>query len=425
MHFSSRIALFIYKTLTTLAAPLGAGYLAYKKRKDPPYGRRIFELLGCHSDSFDSCIWFHGASVGEINAIKPLVAEFKKQHPNENIVLTTMTTTGLNAAKSLKGIKVVFSPLDSPLSVTGFLRSFNPKAQIIIDTELWPNMLGLTKKHGCKIAIVNARMQEKNCKNYLKHKVLVEDLISENLSKVMCITESDKNRFIKIGVPKQNVMVTGNIKYDLKPREYMFNDSKKIKDQLLGNSVFGAISIHDGEEHTVIDAYLKAKETIKDLKLIIVPRHQSSGTLSCEYLEKRGGTYVRKSALRSLSDFNGDVLVGDTIGEIETYFGLCDLVLMGGSFTNIGGHNPLEPAFFSLPVLTGPDYHNFTEQFDKLIEHGGAYLAEDSNKLAKYIIKLISDRELLKKTGIKALDIQQQGRGALNKTLEQLNKLLY
>ena len=98
---------------------------------------------------------------------------------------------------------------------------------------------------------------------------------------------------------------------------------------------------------------------------------------------------------------------------------------MGGSFVNIGGHNPLEPAFFSLPILTGPDYHNFTEQFDKLIECGGAYLAEDSAKLSKYIVKLLSDKELLKKTGIKALDIQQQGRGALNKTLEQLDKLLY
>lgn len=241
----------------------------------------------------------------------------------------------------------------------------------------------------------------------------------------MCITKADKERFIKIGVPKQNVMVTGNIKYDLKPRENMFNDAMVLKTQLLGDCVFGAISTHDGEETTIIDGYVKAKETIKDLKLVLVPRHQTAGTLSCEYLDKLGISYVRKSSLKSISDFTGDILIGDTIGEIETYFGLCDLVLMGGSFVNIGGHNPLEPAFFSLPILTGPDYHNFTEQFDKLIECGGAYLAEDSAKLSKYIVKLLSDKELLKKTGIKALDIQQQGRGALNKTLEQLDKLLY
>lgn len=425
MHFSSRLTLFTYKTLTTLAAPLGASFLAYKKRKDPPYGSRIFELLGFYKDSFDSCIWFHGASVGEINAIKPLVSEFQKQHPGENIVLTTMTTTGLNAAKSLKGVSVEFSPLDSPLSVSGFLRAFNPKALIIIDTELWPNMLGLAKNHGCKITIVNARMQEKNCSSYLKHKVLVKELISDNLSKVMCITEKDKDRFVKIGVSKHDVMVTGNIKYDLKPREYLFNDSQKIKYKILGNSVLGAISIHDGEEQLVIDAYLKAKETVKDLKLVLVPRHQSAGALACDYLDKFGVSYVRKSTLNALSDFNGDVLVGDTIGEIETYFGLCDLVFMGGSFVSVGGHNPLEPAFFSLPVLTGPDYHNFTEQFDKLIECGGAYLAQNKEKLAKYVVKLISDRELLKKTGIKALDMQQQGRGALNKTLEELDKIIY
>lgn len=425
MHLSSRLALLAYKTLTTLVAPLGASFLAYKKRNDPPYGKRIFELLGCYKDRLESCVWFHGASVGEINAIKPLIVEFQKQHPFENIVLTTMTTTGLNAAKYLKGVNVEFSPLDSPLAVSGFLNSFNPKALIIIDTELWPNMLGLAKKHGCMISIVNARMQEKNCISYLKHKTLVEDLISSNLSKVMCITEADKERFIKIGVPKQNVMVTGNIKYDLKPRENMFNDAMVLKTQLLGDCVFGAISTHDGEETTIIDSYVKAKETIKDLKLVLVPRHQTAGTLSCEYLDKLGISYVKKSSLKSISDFTGDILIGDTIGEIETYFGLCDLVLMGGSFVNIGGHNPLEPAFFSLPILTGPDYHNFTEQFDKLIECGGAYLAEDSAKLSKYIVKLLSDKELLKKTGIKALDIQQQGRGALNKTLEQLDKLLY
>lgn len=425
MHLSSRLALFTYKALTTLAAPLGAAFLAYKKRNDPPYGKRIFELLGCYKDRLDRCVWFHGASVGEINAIKPLIIEFQKQHPAERIVLTTMTTTGLNAAKSLKGVDVEFSPLDSPLAVSGFLNSFNPKALIIIDTELWPNMLGLAKKHGCRIAIVNARMQEKNCISYLKHKTLVEDLISANLSKVMCITEADKDRFIRIGVPKQNVTVSGNIKYDLKPRESMFNEARALKSALFGDCVFGAISTHDGEEKAVIDGYLKAKETIRDLKLVLVPRHQTAGTLSCEYLDKAGISYVRKSTLKSLSDFTGEVLIGDTIGEIESYFGLCDLVLMGGSFVNIGGHNPLEPAFFSLPILTGPDYHNFTEQFDKLIDCGGAYLAQDRDNLSKYIIKLISDRELLKKTGIKALDIQQQGRGALNKTLEQLDKLLY
>ena len=405
MKIKSALTLLTYRGLTTLVAPLGAMFIAYKKRRDAPYGKRIFELLGFYKETASNCIWFHGASVGEINALKPLVTEYVTTHLGCEVVVTTMTTTGAQAAESLKklGVKVVFSPLDSPLAVNGFLNSFNPKLLVIIDTELWPNMLSLTHKRGCKIAIVNARMQEKNCQSYLKHQTIVKDLIASNLDKVMCISHSD---------------------LDLKPRENLFNEARAIKTNLLGDKVLGAISIHDGEEKTVIDAYLKAKEQVKDLKLVFVPRHMTTAQLARDYLESLKISYVRKSTLKDLNTFKGDILIGDTLGEIETYFGLCDLVFMGGSFVDIGGHNPLEPGFFSLPIITGPDYHNFKEQFDKLIETGGAYQADDEELFARYIVKLITDKELLKKTGIKALDLQQQGRGAVQRAIAQMDLLL-
>ncbi len=426
MKIESALTLLTYRGLTTLVAPLGAMFIAYKKRRDAPYGKRIFELLGFYKETASNCIWFHGASVGEINALKPLVTEYVTTHLGCEVVVTTMTTTGAQAAESLKklGVKVVFSPLDSPLAVNGFLNSFNPKLLVIIDTELWPNMLSLTHKRGCKIAIVNARMQEKNCQSYLKHQTIVKDLIASNLDKVMCISHSDLMRFEKIGVNKSNLLLIGNIKYDLKPRENLFNEARAIKTNLLGDKVLGAISIHDGEEKTVIDAYLKAKEQVKDLKLVFVPRHMTTAQLARDYLESLKVSYVRKSTLKDLNTFKGDILIGDTLGEIETYFGLCDLVFMGGSFVDIGGHNPLEPGFFSLPIITGPDYHNFKEQFDKLIETGGAYQADDEELFARYIVKLITDKELLKKTGIKALDLQQQGRGAVQRAIAQMDLLL-
>ena len=286
-------------------------------------------------------------------------------------------------------------------------------------------MLAKAKASKCPVIIVNARMQEKNCQSYLKHKTLVKDLISSKLSKVLCVSYADKTRFEKIGVATSNLMVSGNIKYDLSPRDSLFNEARKLKTELFGNMVFGAISIHDGEEKQVIDAYLKAKEQMTNLKLVFVPRHQTTTKLACDYLNSLKETFTQKSSLDSLSDFKGDILIGDTLGEIELYFGLCDLVFMGGSFVDIGGHNPLEPAYFSLPIITGPDYHNFKEQFDKLIEVGGSFLAEDEGKLTKYIIKLLNNNSLLLQTGVKALDVQQQGKGALSRTLEQLDKLLY
>lgn len=425
MKLTSRFALYLYKFVTLLIAPLGAAFLAYKKRRDPPYGRRIFELLGYYRETEKSCIWFHGASVGEINALKPFIVEFRRNHPNDRIVITTMTTTGAKAASSLENALVKFSPLDSPLAVSRFFKHFNPEALIIIDTELWPNMLDTASKRKCPVMIINARMQEKNCQKYLKYKNIVRDLIGSKLSKVMCISYADKDRFEKIGVSAANTVVTGNIKYDLKPREKMFEDSKKIKRQILSNNVFGAISIHDGEEEAIVNAYIEAKKKLPDLKMVFVPRHQTVTDSVCSYLQEKNISFSLKSELKSITLFNADVMVGDTMGEIETYFGLCDLVFMGGSFVDIGGHNPLEPAYFSLPLLTGPIYRNFEEQFEKLLDTGGCFVAEDEEKLAAYIVKLLSDKVLLQNTGVMALDVQQQGKGALNRTIEQLDLMLF
>lgn len=425
MKLSSRFALYLYKFVTLLIAPLGAAFLAYKKRRDPPYGRRFFELLGFYRETEKSCIWFHGASVGEINALKPFIVEFRRNHPTDRIVITTMTTTGAKSASSLDGVLVKFSPLDSPFAVSSFFKHFNPEALIIIDTELWPNMLDIAEKRQCPVMIINARMQEKNCQKYLKHKDLVHDLIGSKLSKVMCISYADKDRFEKIGVPEKNTVVTGNIKYDLKPREKMFEDSKKIRRKILSNNVFGAISIHDGEEEAIVNAYIEARKSIPDLKMVFVPRHQTVTDNVCSYLKDKGISFSLKSELKSITLFKADVMVGDTMGEIETYFGLCDLIFMGGSLVDIGGHNPLEPAYFSLPLLTGPIYRNFEEQFEKLIDTGGCFVAEDEEKLARYIIKLLNDRALLQNTGVMALDVQQQGKGALNRTIEQLDLMLF
>ncbi|NLK85717.1 MAG: 3-deoxy-D-manno-octulosonic acid transferase [Aeromonadales bacterium] len=417
MSIYSHFILFIYKVITAIVAPLGATFLCYKKRNDPPYGMDVFQLLGFYKKNKSRYVWFHGASVGEINALTPLLKEFIRTHKDEKVVLSTLTTTGLALAKKIEGAKAVIAPLDSPIAVWGFFRAFNPKSLFIIDTELWPNILDRAKKKKCPVVIYNARLQDKNVTKYKKHLGLVTSLISNKLSAVLCMSHNDRLRFIKIGVPEDRVCVTGNIKYDLKPRDLMF-DGSRIQKTNLGDNVLGAISIHEGEEQTVIDAYLLAKKENPNIKLIFVPRHQTAGKLACEYLDKLGIKYQLRTEVPSVNSLKEDILIGNTIGEIEFYLGLCDLVFMGGSFVSIGGHNPLEPAYFSIPIVTGPDFHNFTEQFDKLIEVGGAFVAENKESLAKYAIRLLSQRDELNKAGINALDVQQQGRGALQKNLK-------
>ena len=423
MHIKSLLAAIAYKSLTTFAAPLGAAFISYKKRRDPPYGMRVLELLGLYRQKSEGCIWFHGASVGEVMALKPLITAFKKAHPKEDIVLTTMTTTGANAGASLKGVKIVFSPLDSPLGVASFFHRFKPKALIIFETELWPNMLAKDHKNKIPVLVVNARMQEKNLRSYLKHKTIVKDLIASNITEVVSISIKDMKRFEKIGV--ENTSVSGNIKYDLSPRDKLFSDTRTIKNKYIKGKVFGAISIHDGEEKLIIDAYLKAKQEISDLKLVFVARHHNTTVLAQNYLNSLNIRYQKRSATEDISKFKADILLGDTMGEIELYFGLCDLVLMGGSFDNTGGHNPLEPAYFSLAILTGPVYHNFKDTYDRMIETGGAFLADSQENLVRYIVKLCRDEILLEETGVRALDVQQQGKGALDYTLERIDANVY
>ncbi|MGN0915369.1 MAG: 3-deoxy-D-manno-octulosonic acid transferase [Succinivibrio sp.] len=424
MHIRSHLTLALYKTLTCFAAPLGAMFLAYKKRHDPAYGRRFFNLLGLYGKKLNGSVWFHAASVGEVNALLPLIRKFQSAHKDTPIVLSTMTTTGAASAASLKGVHVVISPLDAPYAVCGFFRAFKPKILVIIDTELWPNILSKACKNNVPVLIVNARMQEKNTESYLKYPVIVKDLIASKLTSVMCMSHADKARFERIGCDSDKVKVTGNIKYDLTPKDELYLKAKQTKHSEGLNNVFGAISIHDGEETTVVSSYLKAKKHISDLKMIIVPRHMNTVDNIKKVLEKHKLNYELRSEQIKGFTKKYDVLIGDTLGEIEHYFGLCDLVLMGGSFDTTGGHNPLEPAYFSIPVLTGPNYHNFEEQFDLMIEKGGAFLCLDDEKTASYIVKLLNDKELLRLTGIRALDIQQQGRGALQRTLCEIDMLL-
>ena len=425
MRIKSFLILLVYKTITLFLAPLAVIFISYKRRKDPKYGFRILELIGIYfGKGYKKSVWFHAASFGEVNALKPFIVEFNKQHPEQNIVLTTMTTTGAQAGSSLRDVNLRYVPLDSSLGLRAFFCKFHPQLLIIIDTELWPNMIDIAHSKNCPVIIINARMQEKNCNAYLKHEDLVKDLIGKRLSKVLCVAYSDKERFEKIGVNPHNIAVTGNLKYDLVPREGLYKNAKCIKEKILGNRVFGAISIHEGEEITILNAFLKAKLSRSKIKMVIVPRHLAIVKNITSFLDKNNCSYSRKSELLNISDFSAEVLIGDTIGEIESYLGLCDVVFMGGSFISTGGHNPLEPAFFSLPLITGPDYHNFAELFDKLIECGGCFLATDEYSLTKIMLKLLFDNELKISTGVKALDIQQQGRGAIQRSMNYINDFL-
>ena len=420
MHFSSKIVFFIYKLLTLIIAPIGAAFLCYKKRHDPPYGKRVFELLGFYSYKLNNCIWFHAASVGEINSLKPLILKFQKLYPKKNILITTMTTTGSKAALNIPNIKNVFMPLDSPWVIGRFFNNFKPKLLFIVDTELWPNMLQGALKNNCKVIIVNGRMQEKNCQKYLKFKQLVKDIIAPALYKVICISTEDAMRFERIGITPNKIKVSGNIKYDLTLNFEPFYKGRALKENFKG-TVLCCASTHDGEENICIEVIKALKAKIPECKIVIVPRHKTCVDSFEKILSKQKLNYIKKSKINNNSEYqNNNIILGDTMGEMSFYFGLSDLVFMGGSFVPIGGHNPLEPAYFSIPTITGPYYHNFKDQFKALIAKGGAFEAKNKEDFFTKSLDLLTSPDKIKSSGEKALEILNLGRGSTDKILKEI-----
>ena len=420
MHFSSKIVFFLYKFLTLILAPVGVAFLCYKKRLDPPYGKRVFELLGFYPYKLKNCIWFHAASVGEINSLKPLILKFQKVNPNKTILITTMTTTGGIAASNIPNVHTFFMPLDSPCVIKRFFNNFKPKFLFIVDTELWPNMLQGALKNKCKVIIVNGRMQEKNCQKYLKFKNLVKDIIATPLYKVICISKEDAQRFERIGIDTNKIKVAGNIKYDLNLNFEPFHKGRKIKATFNG-MVLCCASTHDGEESICLEVFKALKTKIPSLKLVAVPRHKTGVYLFEKKLSNQNLSYIKKSQIKNSLEYqNNEIILGDTMGEMSFYFGLSDLVFMGGSFVPIGGHNPLEPAYFSMPTITGPDYHNFKDQFKMLITQEGAFEVQNQSEFITKSLELLRSPDKIKLSGEHALEILNLGRGSTDKILKEI-----
>ncbi len=424
MRFKSVCALYLYKAVTFLASPFALWFLIRKKRRDPPYGRRKWELLGFVPVIFRRTIWFHAVSVGEIIAAKPVIERFVSYHPHLNVLVTTTTTTGAAIAANLKGTTHLFAPLDSPCAVRRFFKAVRPSHIFIMETELWPNLLDEARRHRVNVTVFNARMPEKTCLKYERHLTLSQDLIAAPLTMVLCQSEADKERFVRIGLPEEKVQVAGSLKYDLNPDEDKFKKARALKEERHFAPVMGAFSTHDGEEEQILETFFTVKKEFPDFKLVLVPRHQSGTDKACSFLDSIKEPYLRRSLCQDLKFMEVSVLIGDTFGEIEFYLGLCDFVFMGGSFVDIGGHNPLEPAYFSIPILTGPHYYNFTEQYEKLIDVEGAFLAGDNKRLYTLIKMFLNDPDLILRSGVSAMEVQQQGRGALDRTVLLIEKAL-
>lgn len=363
----------------------------------PAYAKRWGERLGfvdlAHAHrSEQRWIWVHAASVGESVAISPLVTRLRKQNPDWGIVVTTMTPTGSERVEELFGKDVchVYAPYDYAGAVKRFLNTFKPALVILVETELWPNLVHYSKKSGARIMVANARLSEKSYRGYRKFSTLGGPM----LQKIDCIAaqaQKDADRFQRLGVAEQVLHVTGSMKFDVNLPDGLPAQTAAMAKRIVGKrSIWIAASTRDGEEEKVLAAFRQVRQQLPDALLILVPRHPERFAPVERLCRKQNLQVVRRSGEAPV-DAQTDIFLGDSMGEMLVYYGLAQLAFVGGSLVNTGCQNVLEPAALGLPVLVGPSQFNFQTICEQLTEVGALRTVADENELASEVVRLLQD----------------------------------
>ncbi|OED64520.1 3-deoxy-D-manno-octulosonic acid transferase [Vibrio splendidus ZS-139] len=410
----------IYTLILSLASPLLLYGLYKSKPGKPSFGQRWKEHFGITPQTQgNNPIWIHAVSVGESIAAVPIIKQLKRRDPNQAIVVTTTTSTGAEQIEKLGDlVEHRYMPIDFSWCIRGFLKTVQPKQMLIMETELWPNTLHCIAKAGIPISVLNARLSERSCQRYAKFQA-VFDLLAKNLSQVLCQYPSDAERFIRLGLDKASVHVTGSIKFDIEVSAEQVSKGKALRGQIgFERCVWIAASTHQGEDEIILDAHKQLLKDNPNTLLIIVPRHPERFNQVTELAKQHQfNTITRTSQQPITSDV--EVYIADTMGEMLVLLGGSDVCFMGGSLVGdkVGGHNLLEPAALQLPLLNGPSYFNFSEVTDKLLEANAVVICQDSQDIAGQLRELFTQPKLRKEKGLAAYQVIEQNRGALDQTL--------
>ena len=394
------------------------GLFLYKPNK-PKFGQRWKEHFGITPklETTERPIWIHAVSVGESIAAIPLIKELKKQNPTQPILVTTTTSTGAEQIAKLGDlVEHRYMPIDFGFAVKVFLKAIRPKQMLIIETELWPNTLNTVHNARIPIIVVNARLSEKSCRNYAKVQPLF-DLLHPCIDKVLCQTESDAERFERLGVEKNKLFVTGSIKFDIQISDDVKEKGKVLRDALgLERLIWIAASTHRGEDEQVLEAHKKILESHPNALLILVPRHPERFEDVFELCQGQGFETARRTSQEEVTT-STQVYLGDTMGEMLILIGASDICFTGGSLIGdkVGGHNVLEPAALGVPIITGPSYYNFEDIVNELLTNGQLTLIDSPATLAESLI-----HRLEQTTTHTQVKNSLSSRGAIHCVLEQV-----
>jgi len=384
--------------------------------------REKFGRFFPHTPFPSNFFWVHAVSVGEVMAAIPLMKRLKKRYPSKGIVLSTITDTGQKVARerSPEGTTVIYLPFDISLILKSVLKRSRAELLIIIETELWPNLLRVFKSNGIPVILLNGRISENSYKGYKKISFFMKTILS-NIDFFCMQGEIYVERLLRLGVDKSRVLDLGNFKFDTQPPSGIPQWTEKIQ-----GPVIVAGSTHEGEEALIASVYTKLKKDFPYLNLIIAPRHPERFNEVEKMLTSQKISFIKRSSLNIYSSgpdqIRGDLILLDSIGELSALYGIATIAIIGKSFRGYGGQNPLEPAFWGKPIVCGPHMENFPIMGD-FYRHGAAVEVSEDGLYAK-LTEMLMSPEKARNIGSKAQEFYRKNTGAVDRSIEIISRYI-
>lgn len=411
----------LYSAVLYLLTPVTVYHLIWRGFRFREYFQRWNERYASYPQPTRPVdVWLHAVSVGEVNAAIPVVEALRQRHPQLRWLVTTITPTGSSRVRALWGDEVqhVYIPYDLPGAVARFLRHFRPKLALVMETELWPNLLFGCRDAGVPAYILNARLSARSLRGYGVLAPLISR-VARTLRRIGAQSANDGARFVALGALRENVVDTGNLKFDIAAPAGLDALVAEFRDHAGTRLAWIAASTHEDEEAAVIAAHRRLRARWPDLLLLWAPRHPERFPRAVEQARAAGWrTATRRHDVWPGADT--DVFVVDTLGELMAFYACADVAFVGGSLQAIGGHNLLEPAAVGTAMVTGPHLHNFSEISKRLKEAGALRIGADADAVAAELEALLDDPAQRDAMAAAGRALVEAGRGALEKTLAMI-----
>ncbi len=404
-----------YTGLFFISLPFIILRLLWRGIRAPAYWQRWAERFGRSPNlsNYAQTIWIHAVSVGEVEACRPLVKVLKHEFPDYQLLITTMTPTGSERVKLLfsDSVSHCYLPYDLPFAIKRFLAKTQPQFGIIMETEIWPNLLFTCKQKNIPLVLANARMSERSAKGYARVSGFIKSTL-QCLHLIAAQGQQDRQRFHELGADIKKVHAIGNLKYEISLAASLKEQAEAMRNMWDNNRpVWVAASTHEGEDEIILNASRQIRAKFPDLLVIIVPRHPERFDRVTALTQRAGFKTLRRSEHRPCSS-DVQVLVVDTMGELPLFYAASDVAFVGGSLVPHGGHNLLEPAALGRAVITGPHYFNFNEITKQFLNAKAAIEVSDTQSLADTVITLLENSQQRTQMGEAGLQLIANSQGA-------------